>query len=160
MQHTQISEGGYAARIFATHCNTPRTATHHALQHTAAHLNVKRWIHCEDLCNALQHTATHYNTLQHAATHCNKLQHTATHCNTLKSQEVETLRGSLQALELQCLDLQEQVQHTATTLCNALQHTTPCCNTLQRAATHRNALQHNATHCNNLEKQFVLALPR
>ena len=31
---------------------------------------------------ALQHTATHCNTLQHTATHCNTLQHTATHCNT------------------------------------------------------------------------------
>jgi len=33
---------------------------------------------------ALQHTATHCNTLQHTATHCNTLQHTATHCNTLQ----------------------------------------------------------------------------
>jgi len=50
-----------------------------------------------ELCNTLQHTATHCNTLQHTATiktlqlltwsfatHCNTLQHTATHCNTLQ----------------------------------------------------------------------------
>jgi len=39
-----------------------------------------------ELCNTLQHTATHCNTLQHPATHCNTLQHTATHCNTLLRQ--------------------------------------------------------------------------
>jgi len=36
-----------------------------------------------DLCNTLQHTATHCNTLQHTATHYNTLQHTATHCNII-----------------------------------------------------------------------------
>jgi len=67
-------------------------AKHHervreALQHTATH------------CNTLQHTATrsdtplndhlimrefvrHRNALQHTTTHCDTLQHTATHCNT------------------------------------------------------------------------------
>jgi len=31
-----------------------------------------------NICNTLQHTATHCNTLQHTATHCNTLQHSAT----------------------------------------------------------------------------------
>ena len=35
-----------------------------------------------NLCNTLQHTATHCTTLQHTATHCTTLQHTVTHCNT------------------------------------------------------------------------------
>ena len=39
----------------------------HALQHTATH------------CNTLQHTAI-CNILQRTATHCSTLQHTATHC--------------------------------------------------------------------------------
>ena len=43
-----------------------------ALQHTATH------------CDTLQHTATHCNTLQHTATHCDTLRHTATHCDTLR----------------------------------------------------------------------------
>jgi len=70
----------------ATHCNT--------LQHTALHCNISRryltsrvfwvdilkspvtikctvWIGFKADCNALQHTATHCNTLQHTATHCN-----------------------------------------------------------------------------------------
>jgi len=33
---------------------------------------------------AVQHTATHRNTLRHTATHCDAPQHTATHCNTLR----------------------------------------------------------------------------
>jgi len=65
---------------------------------------------------AMQHTATHCNTLQHTATHCYTLLHTATHCYTL--------------------------QHTATH-CNTLQHTAKHCNTLQHTATHSNILQHD-----------------
>ena len=40
------------------------------------------WQHPWDA--ALQHIATHCNTLQHTATHCNTLQFTATHCSTLQ----------------------------------------------------------------------------
>ena len=92
---------------------------------------------------ALQHTATHCDTLQHTATHCKRdsfirdagmynesSQHTATHCNTL--------------------------QHTATH-CNTLRHATTCCNTLRHMnhshvtqecrIVHHNTLQHTATHC-------------
>ena len=41
-----------------------------ALQHTATHCNT-----LQHICNTLQHTATHCNTLQHI---CNTLQHTGT----------------------------------------------------------------------------------
>ena len=54
-----------------------------ALQHTATHCNTLQ--HTATHCNTLQHTATHGNTRQHTATHCNTRQHTATHCNTLQS---------------------------------------------------------------------------
>jgi len=58
------------------------------------------------LCNTLQHTATHCNTLQHTATYCDEgyhpfewgagatLKHTATHCNTL--QHIATHRNTPQ----------------------------------------------------------------
>ena len=45
---------------------------------------------------ALQHTATHCNTLQHichTVTHCKTLQQTATHCNTLQHTTVTSLVG-------------------------------------------------------------------
>ena len=59
-----------------------------ALQHTATHGNTLQQNVLNDSCC----TATQYNTLQHTAfneshctgTHCNTLQHTATHCNTLQ----------------------------------------------------------------------------
>ena len=41
-------------------------------------------IRLSEICNTLQHTATHCNTLPHTAIHCNTLQHTATHCSTLQ----------------------------------------------------------------------------
>ena len=78
---------------------------------------------------ALQHTATHCNTMQLNATHCNILQHTATSCNALQ-------RNAKQ--------------------CSILQHTAAHCNTLQHTATHRNTpeMQMNTccsvTHCNTL----------
>ena len=54
----------------------------------------------EAVCNTLQHTAIHCNTLltreepvsRPRATHCNTLQHTATHCNTLLTREEPVLR--------------------------------------------------------------------
>jgi len=66
------------------------------------------------VCTALQHA------LQHTATHCNTLQRPATPCNTLPSSRAKPLlmpRNSRSA------------SHTATP-CN------PHCNTLQRPATH------------------------
>ena len=73
----------------ATHCNAlPHTtlqhsATHsHILQRTATRCNTpaQPTARSAESVNALQHTATHCNTLQHSATLCNTLQHTATHC--------------------------------------------------------------------------------
>ena len=70
---------------------------------------------------ALQHTATHCNTLQHTATHCYTLQHTATHCYTLL--------------------------HTATR-CNTHDGAPNSSNESYAYAKVRVALQHTATHCN------------
>jgi len=85
------------------------------LQHNATHSHVWRTHYPRELpqkniCNTLQHTATHCNTLQqtvmsdthfilnrlskekycntprYTETHCNTLQHTATHYNTLNCQ--------------------------------------------------------------------------
>jgi len=69
---------------------------------------------------ALQHTATHRNTVQHTAAHCSSLQHTATHFSTLR--------------------------HTATH-CSTLQHAATHCGTLRHTAARCNTLQHIATHC-------------
>ena len=81
---------------------------------------------------ALQHTATHCNTLQHTAAHCNTPQNTATHCNRLQH-----------IYSIPCLP--------SATYCNTLQHTATHCNTRQHTATHCNTLQHTATHCNTLQ---------
>ena len=109
----------------ATHCiKVLHSATLcDTLQLTAAH------------CNTLQHTAdvqriaTNRYTLRHSVTHCNSLQHTAAHCNTL--------------------------QHTATHCrcamhCNQVLHSATPCDTLQLTAAHCNTLQHTAAHCNTL----------
>jgi len=77
---------------------------------------------------ALQHTATHCNTLQRTTRHCNARQHTATtlqpHCNTTEGKQITPTYKSVIY----------QLQHTATN-CNTLQHTATHCN---RAATHYN----------------------
>jgi len=67
---------------------------------------------CDGSC-ALQHAATHCNTLQHTATHCNTLQHTATHCNAL--QQSATHRNTRQ---------QSATQHHTATHCSTLK--SPC----------------------------------
>ena len=54
-------------QLIATHCNTPQQAVDELIANASV-----------PVVNALQHTATHCNTLQHTATHCNLLQHTAT----------------------------------------------------------------------------------
>jgi len=74
---------------------------------------------------ALQHTATHCNTLQHTATYCNT---PPTHCNTLHQTATYC--------------------NTPPTHCDTLQHTATHRNTLQHTATHYSILQHSATHCN------------
>jgi len=96
---------------------------------------------------ALQHTATHCNTLQHTAAHCSTPQNTATHtCGYMSFFCTATHCSSL--------------QHTATH-CNTLQHTATHCNTLQhissamllsfKALQYKRllvALQYTSAHCN------------
>ena len=92
----------------ATHCST--------LQHTVVTLSTG---------SALQHNATHCNTLQQNATHCITLQHTTVRCNTL--------------------------QHTVTTPSCDYEHTSTHCNTLQHTATRCNPLQHTTARCTALQ---------
>jgi len=111
----------------APHCNVLQ----HNATHRRHHRRLRAWPTQNGRCVALQHTATHYNTLQHTTTHCNTLQHTATHYNTLQHTAVHKMEGVLH--------------------CNTLQHTTTHCNTLQHTATRYNTLQHTTTHCNILQ---------
>jgi len=70
-----------------THGNTLQYATTNCNTFNPC-MYTSRGEHCAtqcNLCNTLQHTATHCNTLQHAAIHCNTLQHAAIHCNTLRA---------------------------------------------------------------------------
>ena len=130
-------------RRYRSRCNTlQHTATHWStLEHTAAHCSALQNINdevsditsqqlCSDVCNTLQHNATHCNTIQHTTTHCNTLQHTKTHCSTLNTRFLIPLLNS----QL-CSDL-----------CNILQHIAAHCNTLQYTAAHFNTLQRISTH--------------
>ena len=84
---------------------------------------------------AIQHTATHCNTLQHTATHCNTLQHTATHCNILQHTATQR-RASTQGVG------------TST-------HIEMRCDSLQRTAAHYSALQRPATHSSSRQRTAV-----
>jgi len=81
--------------------------------------------------------------LQHAATHCNTLQHTATHCNTC-----------ILRFRLRCC---WKVAIGTTTCCNTLPHTATYCNILQHIGHLRDlfegslALQHAVTCCKSLQ---------
>ena len=93
--------------------------------------------------NALQHVATHYNTLpqtDHTATHCTTLQHTTTHYNTLQHTNpiISPFRTHGSQRQPSSMHLVHALQHTVTH-CNTLQHTAIPCNTLQRIAS-RNPL--------------------
>ena len=111
------------------------------------------------LCNTLQHSATHCNTLQ---TRCNTLQPAACHRQgrlhrALLWNRRQSAAYSLRWSGLFCRSL--LLQHPAThcntlhtaTHCNTLQHTATHCNALEHTATHWNTLQHTATHCNTLQ---------
>ena len=74
----------------ATHCSKMHHTAIHSVREGPRMLYLLRalilWIlslfislSLKRLCNALQHTATHYSTRQHTETHGNTLQHTATH---------------------------------------------------------------------------------
>jgi len=120
LQHTLQHPATYS-----TYCHPYRilTLVTSALQHIATH------------CNTLQHNTTTIacspsphllcNTLQHTATHCNTLQHTATHCNTLPP-----------------LSHAQPRYLSSATHCSILQNPVTYCNTPQHTATHRNIRQH------------------
>ena len=136
-------------RINTMHCNTlQRTTTHcNTPQHTAtlcisynAIASCKWlvvWIVCPPVYmyqhNARQHTATHCNkcnALQHTATHCNTLQHAATYCNTLN-----------------CYCTIASFKWLFWFLCPPVyMYSTMHCNTLQQIATHCKTLHDTATH--------------
>ena len=61
-------------------CNTPQ----HILHYTVRYCNNQQHTEITRCNNALQHTATHCNTLQHTATQCNTLPRTAILHNTYK----------------------------------------------------------------------------
>jgi len=87
--------------------------------------------HCT---TAVQHTATHCNTLQHTVKHCNTLQHTATHLRCTTKRMHQFADGArLFEHRKTC------PSHTHNTL-NTLQHTATHCNTLQHTATHRHSM--------------------
>jgi len=136
-----------------------------ALQHTPIHCATRM----HESWRALQHTATHCNTLQHTATHCNTLQLTATHCNTLQYtatyssilHHTATHQNTLKhiATHNQC-NIYAWVMVFTATHCNTLQHIATHCNTLQHTATHCNILQHITTHRDALHYTATMTLQR
>jgi len=128
----------------ATHCNTSQVF-HGRHTHTTV----------RDETVALQHTATHCNTLQHTATHCKTLQDTATHCNTFRHDSLIRIRLCATRLS-HCNTL----QHTAThcnmshvfhgrhdSCCSVLQCVAVCCSVLQCVAVCCSVLQCVAVCC-------------
>jgi len=105
----------------------PHTSTQSS---TEVHIKLSGHGPPADLCNSLQHTATHCST----ATRSNILKHAATRCNIIVYRSAYrllrswTTRGSLQL---------------TATHCNTLQHTAAHCSTLQHTETRCNTLQHN-----------------
>jgi len=111
---------------------------------------------CNTYCNALQHTATHCNTLQHCNaggqgrhskglytsrhcnTHHNTLQHTATYCNTLQHPAAH-----LHHTAAHC--------HIVLLVGRGGLHTAKHSTTLQHTAKHYITLQLTAAHCNILQ---------
>jgi len=84
-------------------------------------------------CKTLPHPATPCHTLPHPATPCytrNALQHTATHSNTMHHTCLKVLLRSAIVMRAR-FHLYVLVRH----YCNALQRTATHCNTLQHAAT-------------------------
>jgi len=75
------------------------------------------------------------------------LQHTATHCNTLQrtTTPVIALRAPWHVSLATCYLWQNGVSL-------ALQHTATHCNPLQHTATHCNTLQHTVAHCSTLQR--------
>jgi len=134
---------------FATHCST--------LSHTTTQcVTVCTEAHCHTHCSTMKHTATQWSTLvhatrcihtalQHSATHRNTLQHTATHCNTMKHTATQ---WSTLVHAIRCSTLHHTPANCHTRI--TLHHTAARWNTMENIVTHCNALQHTATHCNTL----------
>ena len=87
--HPTVLCGFMSLQRTATHCIPLQHTASHALHRTAARCNDRQHIAacamdlCHRGCNALQRTATHYNTLQHSTSPCNTLQHEETHPNCI-----------------------------------------------------------------------------
>jgi len=97
-------------------CNTLQHTTHcSALQHTATHWNTLQQL--SQLLCIIGSMSSHFDTLQRTAAHCSTLQHTATHRNSCLSSSVLSAQCALILI--------------TTTHCNTLQHTVTNCNTLQ-----------------------------
>ena len=132
MSHvTHMNESCHTYECAMSHVHEAET---YVLSTTGGWHSTRRNTRLRTLQHALQHTATHCNTLQHTATHCNRhgtkrwrtrrissmftlqhlLQHTTTHCNT--SRGCRVAQTTLQSQ-------QHALQHT-TTHYNTLQHIT------------------------------------
>ena len=111
--------------------------TRHSLQHNAAHCNKGGITHATGVRAAatylvpLMERDTQYNALQHTATHCNTLQHTATHCNTGGVTRAAGARG-YRRIRVPAA----RVAAGPATHCNSLHRTTSHCNTLQHRWNH------------------------
>ena len=86
---------------------------------------------------ALQHTATHCNTLQDTATHCNTLQCTAAHCNTLQHTHAYTPQIGIDVWHFRVHATHRNTPHHTPTLQHTATRTATYCSTLRH---------HSATH--------------
>jgi len=136
------------------------------MQHTRNAIQVAGGV-ADDLHDARQRTAPHYNTLQHTAAHCSTIQHTTAHCNSMQltAAHCSTPQRRTSCQWCCCRSPQQTATHyntqvasgVAVDLHNKLQHTATHYNTLQHTATHHNSLQLTATHCNTLQHTWNAA---
>jgi len=124
-----------------------------ALQHSATH------------CETLQHTATHGNTRQRMATHCITRHHTASHGTTLQH-DAKHCNNNLSPLALfetiDCNTLQQQPEYTCSFSMHSsfsrqyrygrvMQRDAVCCSVLQCVAVCCSVLQCVAVCCSVLQ---------
>jgi len=97
--------------------------------------------------NALQGTATHWNTLKHTAPHCNSLQHSETHENTPK--KIAANHGTEWQRPIGCLKLQVIFRKRAT-MYRALLRKLTCKDkasySLRHLVSHHHWIQHTTLH--------------
>jgi len=138
-----------------------RTATYFSvLQYAIVCCSILQYVTFIHMSVLLTCGRTRYLALQNTTTLCNTLQHSGTHSNTLQRTMCMLLSLALSLIFFSNTSnspytsrkgqfnwrTSRTLQHTAKH-CNTLQRTTTHCNTLQHTATHCNALQHDATHC-------------